>query len=97
MPRGEKERARALVAEAISARASAQRPLLFVRVNHPETGLTEAEIRAVVRPGLSGLRVPKMESARSVQLVATWVAEAEAAAGTDGRFDPVGSRHRKAR
>jgi citrate lyase subunit beta/citryl-CoA lyase len=81
VPRSEKERARAMVAEAIARLAGRVRPLIFVRVNHPESGLTEAEIRAVVRPGLTGLRVPKMESARSVQLVAGWVAEAEAAAG----------------
>lgn len=81
VPRAEKERARAMVAEAVAARAGARRPLTFVRVNHPETGLTEGEIRAVVRPGLAGLRVPKMESARAVRLVADWVRDAEAAAG----------------
>lgn len=81
VPRAEKERARTMVAEAVAARAGVARPLIFVRVNHPETGLTEAEIRAVVRPGLTGLRVPKMESARAVRLVADWVREAEAAAG----------------
>jgi len=81
VPRGEKERARAMVAEAIAGSLSGGYPFLFVRVNHPETGLTQAEVQAVVRPGLAGLRVPKMESARSVQLVAEWVAEAEAAAG----------------
>ncbi|MCS6801978.1 MAG: CoA ester lyase [Chloroflexota bacterium] len=81
VPRGEKERARAMVAEAVAARAGSGGPLVFVRVNHPETGLTEAEVRAVVRPGLAGIRVPKMESARSVRLVADWVSDAEAAAG----------------
>ncbi|MFN8534300.1 MAG: CoA ester lyase [Dehalococcoidia bacterium] len=83
VPPGEKERARAMVGEAISARDGQAGPRIFVRVNHPETGLTEAEIAAVVRPGLAGLRVPKMESARTVQLVAEWVDRAEAAAALE--------------
>jgi citrate lyase subunit beta/citryl-CoA lyase len=81
VPAAEKVRARQLVSEAVARHAGVAGPAIFVRVNHPETGLTEAEVMAVVRPGLSGLRLPKIESARTVRLVAEWVERAEAEHG----------------
>ena len=81
VPLPEKGRARALVAEAVRARRAEPEPLVFVRVNHPSTGLAAAEIAAVVGPGLAGIRLPKTESAGEVRQVAGWVAEAERGAG----------------
>jgi citrate lyase subunit beta/citryl-CoA lyase len=72
---GEKERARAMVAETVRRRATETGPLVFVRVNHPDTGLAEADVQAVVGPGLDGIRVPKVESVETVQLVDGWAGQ----------------------
>ncbi len=72
VPPGEKLRARSMVAEAVRLRAGEKGPAVFVRVNHPDTGLAEADVRAVVGPGLDGLRVPKVESADTVAMIARW-------------------------
>src|SRR6476620_6593149 len=58
----EKERARAMVAETVRRRATEPGPLVFVRINHPDPGLAQADAQAVIGPGLDGLRVPKVES-----------------------------------
>lgn len=81
VPPAEKERARDLVAEIVASRASQPAPAVFVRVNHPSTGLTAAEVAAVVRPGLAGIRVPKTESAGEVRQLAAWITAAERQAG----------------
>ena len=81
VPPSEKEHARDLVAETVRQRAGQPGPLLFVRINHPASGLAEADVRAVVQPGLDGLRVPKVEDAATVERVDGWLREAEAPAG----------------
>jgi citrate lyase subunit beta/citryl-CoA lyase len=81
VPPAEKVRARAMVAEAVSGRVGQPRPILFVRINHPETGLAEDDVRAVVRTGLDGLRLPKTEDAATVRRVSAWIADAESRAG----------------
>ncbi|TAK29554.1 MAG: CoA ester lyase [Chloroflexota bacterium] len=86
VPTNEKARARGLVAEAVRARAGQPGPAVFVRINHPSIGLAEEDIRAVVQPGLSGLRIPKVEDADTVRRVSSWVAQAEESAGV-----PAGS------
>jgi citrate lyase subunit beta/citryl-CoA lyase len=72
VPPGEKARARSMVAEAVRSRAGQTGPAVFVRVNHPDTGLAEADVEAVIGPGLDGLRVPKVESAETVALITRW-------------------------
>ncbi len=79
VPPGEKDRARALVAEAIRTHRDRPAPFVFVRINHPETGRAEEDIHAVVDAGLDGFRVPKVESAETVRHVHAWAASAEAA------------------
>lgn len=81
VPAGEKDRARAMVADAVAARAGRRAPLAFVRVNAPEGDRVEADVRAVVRPGLDGIRVPKCERADDVRRVAHAVEETERAGG----------------
>jgi citrate lyase subunit beta / citryl-CoA lyase len=78
VPPDQKERARQLVAEVVRARAGRPGPALFVRVNHPDTGLGEADLHAVVGPGLDGLRVPKVEGAETARQVDDWISQAEA-------------------
>lgn len=81
VPASEKESARRLVAAAVEARAGRTNPSVYVRVNHPETGLTQAEVEAVVRPGLSGIRLPKTEDADTVRRMSDWIDAAEARSG----------------
>jgi citrate lyase subunit beta / citryl-CoA lyase len=81
VPFNEKERARAMVADAVQTRAGTSGPAVFVRINHPSSGLALQDIEAVVGPGLDGLRVPKVESAETVTQVDEWIWEAEAKSG----------------
>ncbi|MBI3980304.1 MAG: CoA ester lyase [Chloroflexi bacterium] len=81
VPPAEKERARALVAEAVRARQGQRGPLVFVRINHPETGLAEDDLRAVVHAGLNGLRLPKVEDAETVRQIEACVQSAAARNG----------------
>jgi citrate lyase subunit beta/citryl-CoA lyase len=84
VPPAEKERARGLVAEAVRGRDGQAGPATFVRINHPGTDLAEEDIRAVVQPGLDGLRIPKVEDAETVRQVEACLAEAERRAGLPG-------------
>jgi citrate lyase subunit beta / citryl-CoA lyase len=81
VPEGEKERARREAASAIDARAGHRAPALFVRVNALGSAAAPADIAAVVRAGLTGLRFPKCEDAASVSAACALVAAAETAAG----------------
>ena len=65
----EKEATRPVVAEAL-ARPRACRA--YVRVNALDTGLTFGDLEAVIRPGLDGIVLPKVERAADLQMV-DWV------------------------
>ncbi len=77
----EKEKAREMVAAAVSERAGQPSPATFVRINHPSTALAESDIMAVVRSGLDGIRAPKIETAAEVGRLVRWVNAAEEANG----------------
>jgi citrate lyase subunit beta/citryl-CoA lyase len=64
-----------MIAEVVRARASEEGPTVFVRINHPDTGLAEDDVRAVCHAGLDGLRIPKVESAETVAIVAGWATD----------------------
>lgn len=81
VPMAQKTSARDMVGRVIDAHAGQPRQSVFVRINHPASGLAEDDINAVVRPGLSGVRVPKVENAETVRMVAGWIEERERAAG----------------
>lgn len=81
VPAEQKGRARSMTAEAVAARAGRDRPVTFVRVNAPDSEGIVDDVRAVVRPGLAGVRVPKCERVEDVARVAALVDEAERAAG----------------
>ncbi len=68
VPPGEKDRARELVSRALDARAVTRDagPLAFVRVNGSRSPELRDDLAAVVRSGLAGLRVPKVETADEV-------------------------------
>ena len=62
-PEHERERTRGLVSEFLStAPTGVGRPLYFVRVQPVDSGRTWIDLRAVVKPALSGLVQPKIQS-----------------------------------
>lgn len=56
-------------------------PRLFVRINPLGTGLTDDDLAAVVRPGLAGVLVPKVNGAQDIATIAATIERLEAAAG----------------
>ena len=69
VPPAEKDQARMLIAEALQEERGENGPERYVRINsigHPQM---EADLGAVIRPGLDGLVLPKVESPQEVQHV----------------------------
>jgi citrate lyase subunit beta/citryl-CoA lyase len=81
----EKARARAMVAKAVADSAGNEIPV-FVRINGIDSDWWRTDIRAIVGPGLSAIRVPKCEFASDLIRVNEVLSEAERAAGL-----PVGA------
>lgn len=78
-----KPEARKLVAVRIDAVAAAGNPApgIFVRTNSPATGMLEADLSAVVRPGLDMIFLPKGETVEEIKACATMLDQYEAAKG----------------
>ena len=78
-----KPEARKLVAARIEAVAAAGNPApgIFVRTNSPATGMLEADLSAVVRPGLDMIFLPKGETVEEIKACATMLDQFEAAKG----------------
>jgi len=62
-------------------RAGEVAPALFVRVNPLETGMTEADLATVVKPGLAGILVPKANGAQDVTTIGAMIDRLEEKAG----------------
>lgn len=77
----EKDRARRLIGEALARERRPREPLRFVRINAIGHRRMEDDLAAVLRPGLDGLVLPKVESAAEVAAVESRVAAHEAACG----------------
>lgn len=80
VPVTEKAAARNLVRASIASMARPGRST-FVRVNSLGTGLTQADLEAVVAPGLDGISLPKVESAQDVEKVDLLLGTLEKARG----------------
>ncbi|SHI66726.1 HpcH/HpaI aldolase/citrate lyase family protein [Wenxinia saemankumensis] len=78
-----KAEARDGLAAQIAAAEGARDWSLWVRVNPFGTGLTEADLAAVIRPGLDGIVLPKAEGGADIARLAALMDGAEAAAGLD--------------
>jgi len=75
----EKDTARRQIAEALGRERAPKTPARFVRINaigHPRM---QADLEAVVRPGLNGLVLPKVETPDAVRQVATSLDQREPA------------------
>lgn len=77
------DRKRDARAEVRAALESFGRVRTYVRVNHPDTGLTEADIHAIVHPHLDGIVLPKVESSETVRAADEWLTAAERANGLE--------------
>ncbi len=76
-----KAAARQSLAGWITANAGGRDWGFWVRVNPFDTGLTEDDLRAVVRPGLDGIVLPKANGGQDVTRLAALLDPLEAAAG----------------
>ena len=79
VPPNQKDASRARVVAAIDAVGSRQQ--VFVRVNRSGFPLQQADLTAIVRPGLSGVVVPKVEKARDLREVVAHIDALERTAG----------------
>ncbi len=83
VPVSAKAEARALVAKVIADAAGRKTagPAIFVRTNSAATGLLDADLAAIVRPGLDAILLSKAESVAEVHHTATVMDKLEAEAG----------------
>lgn len=79
VPAAEKENARRALAEAIAP--SRGRSLRYVRIGRSSSHAAQADLAAVVRPGLDGVVVPKVTRADELTIVDEMLRERERAAG----------------
>ena len=80
VPADEKDRARAAIAAVLSAPSNGDGPSRYVRVNR-ELAARDADLAAILRPGLAAIVVPKVERADEVAGLAQDLDEREDAAG----------------
>jgi citrate lyase subunit beta / citryl-CoA lyase len=78
VPADDKQRARKMVAACLATPSGKVR---FVRVNAWSTGLLPDDLDAIVRPGLDGVCLPKVESPADVLKLAARLAELETTRG----------------
>lgn len=76
VPANEKTLARKTIADALAKRHEYERPL-YVRTNSPESGLIPADLKAVVRKGIDGLVIPKVNDAGEIKKIARMVSALE--------------------
>ena len=74
----EKDTARKFIAEALGKERTPNSPTRFVRVNAIGHARMDADVEAVLRPGLDGLVLPKVETAEEVLRVEKILARQEA-------------------
>jgi citrate lyase subunit beta/citryl-CoA lyase len=77
------ERKRDARAELRAALDNFARTRTYVRVNHPDTGLTEGDIRGIIHPNLDGIVLPKVEDRDTVRAADEWLVTAERANGLE--------------
>lgn len=76
VPQAERSEARTMVAAALEAHRGEGRPI-FVRTNPPRSAEIEVDLQAIVRPGLTGIKLPKTASAEDVRAVEVRLAALE--------------------
>jgi citrate lyase subunit beta/citryl-CoA lyase len=82
VPVSEQEAARRVVADAVE-QYGASAPRLMVRIGPPGTAAAEADLEAVVRPGIGGIMMPLVTSPEEVRQVAARLDRLEAERGIE--------------
>jgi len=80
VPPDEKDRARAAIASVLAARSNRAGPAHYVRVNR-DPRARDADLAAVLRPGLDGIVAPKIDDADEITRLSQDLDEREEAAG----------------
>ncbi len=75
----EKDTARRQIVEALGRDRAPKSPARFVRINAIGHARMRADVEAVVRPGLDGLVLPKVETADEIRQVESFLSEREPA------------------
>ena len=88
VPPDEKDRARAAVAAALGLPSDGPRPARYARVNR-DPRARDADLAAVLRPGLDGIVAPKIDHPDEVTILARDLDEREDAAGMERGSIPV--------
>jgi citrate lyase subunit beta/citryl-CoA lyase len=90
VPLAEKDAARGLARDAMERHGAPDRGAVCVRLNGLKSGLTGADLDAVVAPGLEGVWYPKAETVEEVQAVDGLLSRAEALLGLPaGQVDMI--------
>ncbi len=76
VPANEKSVARKTITYAISRRQEYGKPV-YVRINSPESGLVQADLKAAVHKGVDGIVVPKVNDAQEIVKIKKQVAALE--------------------
>ena len=79
VPANEKDAARKIVAGALAQKYNSP---VYVRTNSPESGLLDADLKAVVQKGIDGVVIPKVNDASEVAEIAKTVYGLEKERGT---------------
>jgi len=68
VPKNEKKKTRKLIASALKSR-SQYSPAVFVRTNAPVSGLIPDDLKGIVRKGLDGVVVPKVNNVKELKKI----------------------------
>jgi citrate lyase subunit beta/citryl-CoA lyase len=77
----EKDNARGVLAASLERPSSGRGPARYVRINAVRSARRDADLAAVVRPGLAGILAPKVDLPEDITLLSDVLDEREAGAG----------------
>jgi citrate lyase subunit beta/citryl-CoA lyase len=82
VPNKEKQKARALIKKQLRDGESILRyyllePDIFVRINSPESGMVEADLKEIVQDGIDGIVIPKVNSAKEIKKIEKTISSLE--------------------
>lgn len=86
VPDGQKKDARLMIRQALQDRESYAAGALYVRTNSPASGLVPLDLKSVVRPGIDGVVVPKLNNTAELKDVIKILEDLEG----QRRLGPVG-------
>ena len=76
VPDKEKKKARALIKNTLKQRKKYFADV-FVRINSPESGIVEADLKEIVQKGIDGIVIPKVNSAKELKKIEKTISSLE--------------------